>query len=41
MNEKSMIYCILDDIEDDFNIKSNERNMTIISTDTTLTTTNL
>jgi len=40
MNERSMIYWILDDIEDDFNIKSSERVMTMISTDITLTTMN-
>ncbi len=33
MNEKSMIYWTLDAIKDDFNIKSNERIMTTISTD--------
>ncbi len=41
MNEKSMIYWTFNDIEDDFNIKSNERIMTMISTDITLTTTSL
>ncbi len=37
MNERLMIYWILDDIKDDFNIESNERVMTIISTDIMLT----
>ncbi len=41
MNEKSMIYWIFDAIEDDFNIELNERAMTTISTDITLTTMNL
>ncbi len=41
MNEKSTIYWTFDDIEDDFNIKSNERVMTMISTDMTLTMTSL
>ncbi len=41
MNEKSTIYWTLDDIEDNFNIKSNEKAMTTISIDITLTTTNL
>ena len=40
MNEKSTIYWTFDDIEDDFNIKSNERTMTTILTDITLTTMN-
>ncbi len=37
MNEKSMIYWTFDATEDDFNIKLNERAMTTISTDITLT----
>ncbi len=37
MNEKLMIYLTLDDIKDDFNIESNERIMTMISTDIMLT----
>ncbi len=41
MNEKLTIYWTFNDIKDDFNIKSNERVMTTISTDITLTTTNL
>ncbi len=41
MNKKSMIYWTFDAIEDDFNIESNERAMTTISTDITLTMTNL
>ncbi len=41
MNEKLMIYWTLDDIKDDFNIESNERAMTMILTDITLTTMNL
>ena len=36
MNEKSMIYWTFNDVEDDFNIESNERIMTTISTDITL-----
>ncbi len=39
-NEKSTIYWTFDNIEDDFNIKSNERAMTTISTDITLMTMN-
>ncbi len=41
MNEKSMIYWTFNDIKDDFNIKSNERTMTMISTDITLMMTSL
>ena len=41
MNEKSMIYWTFKDIEDDFNIKLNERAMIIILTDIMLMTTNL
>ncbi len=41
MNERSTIYWTFDDIEDDFNIKLNERVMTMISTDITLTMMNL
>ncbi len=41
MNKRSMIYWTFDDIEDNFNIKLNERIMTTISTDITLTTMNL
>ncbi len=41
MNEKSTIYWTFNDIEDDFNIKSNERVMTTISTDIMLTMMNL
>ncbi len=40
-DEKSMIYWILIDIEDDFSIESNERVMTMISINTTLMTMNL
>ena len=40
-NKKSIIYWTLDAIKDDFNIESNERAMTTISTDITLTATNL
>ncbi len=40
-NEKSMIYWTFDNIEDDFNIKSNERAITMISTDIMLTITSL
>ena len=39
-NERSTIYWTLNDIKDDFNIESNERAMTTISTDITLTTMN-
>ncbi len=39
-NERSTIYWTFNNIEDDFNIESNERAMTMISTDITLTTTN-
>ncbi len=41
MNEKSMIYWTLDDIKNDFNIESNKRAMTMISTNITLMMTNL
>ncbi len=41
MNEKSTIYWTFNDIKDDFNIESNKRVMTMISTDITLTTTSL
>ncbi len=41
MSEKSMIYWIFVDIEDDFSIKSNEMTMTMISIDTTLMMMNL
>ncbi len=41
MNEKSMIYWTFNAIEDDFNIESNERIMTTISTDIMLMITNL
>ncbi len=41
MNEKSMIYWTLNAIKDNFNIKSNERIITIISTDIMLIMTNL
>ncbi len=41
MNEKSMIYWTLDAIKDDFNIKLNEKAMTMISTDIMLTIMNL
>ncbi len=40
-NEKSMIYWTFDAIKDDFNIKLNEKIMTTISTDITLTMTSL
>ena len=41
MNEKSTIYWTLDVTEDDFNIKSNERVMTMILTDIMLMMTSL
>ena len=41
MSEKSMIYWIFVDIEDDFSIKSNEMTMIMILIDTTLMTMNL
>ncbi len=40
-SEKSMIYWILVDINDDFSIESNEMTMTMISIDTTLMMMNL
>ncbi len=41
MNEKSTIYWTFNDIKDDFNIKSNEKTMTMILTDITLMMMNL
>ncbi len=41
MNEKLMIYWTLDAIKDNFNIKLNERVMTMILTDIMLMMTNL
>jgi len=41
MNEKSIIYWTFNAIKDDFNIELNEKVMTMISTDITLTTMNL
>ncbi len=41
MNEKSMIYWTFNAIKDDFNIESNEKAMTMISTDIMLTMMNL
>ncbi len=41
MNEKSTIYWTFNDIKDDFNIESNERVMTTISTDIMLMMTSL
>ncbi len=41
INEKLMIYWTFNTIEDDFNIKSNKKTMTMISIDITWTTINL